>query len=85
MRQHHVGGLVKERSHAAIAAFGDAAGVIHFPGLIAPRDQAQISADVSGSANAGGIVDCGDQGERGQWRIDTDPCPAFAGPEAGPD
>jgi hypothetical protein len=32
-----------------------------------PGDQAEIGAEVSGSANAGGIVDCGDKGERGQF------------------
>ena len=42
--QHDVSGLVKKRSQAPIAAFGDAAGVVDLPRLISPGDQAQIGA-----------------------------------------
>src|SRR5277367_3419245 len=52
--------------HPPIAAFGDAAGVVEFARLMPRWDQAQIGADVSGSADARGIVDCGHKGERGQ-------------------
>ena len=43
-----------------------AADVIDLPGLILPGDQAQIGADVSGSADARGVVDRSHKGESGQ-------------------
>ena len=54
--QHVIGGLVQEDSHPPIAAFGDAAGV-ELARLMPRWDQAQIGADVSGSADARRIVD----------------------------
>jgi hypothetical protein len=56
-RQHDIGGLVKQHPHPPIAAFGDAADIVDLARLIPPGDQAQIDADVSGSADARGIVD----------------------------
>ena len=53
--QHDVGGRVQEGSYPPVAAFGDAAGVvIDLARLIPFGDQAQIGADVSGSADARG-------------------------------
>src|SRR5580704_19006107 len=46
--------------------FEIAADVVHLARLIPPGDQAQIGADISRSANAAGIVDCGDKSESGQ-------------------
>src|SRR5208283_4666169 len=65
-RQHDIGGLVQQGSHPPVAAFRDAADVVDLPRLIASGNQAQIGADVSRSSYAGRIVDCGDEGERGQ-------------------
>src|SRR5580692_9342181 len=56
-RQHDIGGLVKQRPHPPIAAFGDAADIVDLARLLPLGDQAQIDADVSGSADARGIVD----------------------------
>ena len=38
-RQHDVGGFVEQGSQPPVAAFGDAAGLINFAGLIAARHQ----------------------------------------------
>src|ERR1700693_189406 len=57
-------------SHPPVAAFRDAADVVDLARLIPPGDQAEIGADISRSADARRIVDCGHKGERGQL---TDP------------
>jgi hypothetical protein len=64
--QHDVGGLVQEGSHPSIPAFRDAAGVIDLSRLMAPWNQPQISANISGSADARRIVDRSHKGERCQ-------------------
>jgi hypothetical protein len=52
--QHDVGGFVQEGPHPPVPAFRYAADVVDLARLIPPRDQAQIGADISRSANAGG-------------------------------
>ena len=47
-------------------AFRDAADIVPLPRLIPPVDQAQIGADISGSADARRTVDHSHKGERGQ-------------------
>jgi hypothetical protein len=64
--QYDIGGLVQESPHPPVPACRDAAGVVDRPGLVPPGDQAQISADISGSPNARGIVDRSHKGERDQ-------------------
>src|SRR5271155_1812818 len=49
-----------------VAALRDAADIVDFSGLIAFWNQAKISADVSRPADAGRVVDCGDEGEGSQ-------------------
>ena len=56
---------VRSRQRHA-AAFRYAADVVHIARLLPPWNQAQIGADISRSANAGGIVNCGDKSESGQ-------------------
>src|ERR1700733_5649869 len=56
-RQHDIGGLVKQRPHPPIAAFGDTVDIVDLARLMPPGDQAQIDTDVPGSADARGIVD----------------------------
>ena len=65
-RQHDVGGLVEQCTHPPIAALRDAAGVVDLTRLIASRHQTEISANVTRSSEASGIVDCGREGESGQ-------------------
>ena len=51
--QHDVGGFVEKGSHPSIPALRDVpAGIVDFSRLIAPRDQAQIGADATRSADA---------------------------------
>ena len=46
--------VVQEGSHASVAALRDTADVVDLARLMPPGDQAQIGADVSGSADARG-------------------------------
>src|SRR3984957_4719081 len=64
--QHDIGGLVQEGSHPPIPAFRDAAGVVDLSRLMAPWNQTQIGANISGSADARRIVDRSHKGERCQ-------------------
>ena len=66
MGQHDVGSLLQKGPHPPIATFRDAAKVVDLPGLVAPGDQAQIGADVSGMSDARRIIDCGHKGEHGK-------------------
>src|ERR1051325_1503872 len=61
--QHDVGRLVEERTNAAIAALRDAARVINLAGLIAPRHQTEIRANVARSPEASGVIDCRCEGK----------------------
>src|ERR1700735_3602425 len=54
--QHDVGGLIQQGPHPPVAAFRDAADIVDFPGLVSFWNEAQIGADISGSANARGII-----------------------------
>jgi hypothetical protein len=51
--QHDIGGFVQQGPHPPVPALRDAADVVDLARLIAPWNQAQIGADISGSANAG--------------------------------
>ena len=64
--QHDVGGFVQEGPHPPTPAFGLLPTQSDLPGLILPGDQAQIGADVSGSADARGVVDRSYKGRSGQ-------------------
>ena len=57
-RQHDICGFVQECANPPVATLGDAAGVVNLAGLIAPRHQTEISANVAGSPEAFGIIDC---------------------------
>src|ERR1700729_1493135 len=48
------------------SAFRDPADGVDLARLMPPWNQPRIGADVSGSANAGGMIDRGHKGERGQ-------------------
>src|SRR5690242_1162364 len=61
-----MGGFVEQGPDPAVAAFGDAAGVVDLARLIAARNKAEIGPEIARALEALGIIDGRREGERGE-------------------